>query len=854
MPTRADYRPPACDAGEVALWFDLDARETRVRAECSFRRNPAAAPGEPLVLHWRDMEIASLTVDGVAQAVGGRSGELAVVPRGETLTVSAEVVLDPAANTSLQGLYPAGAALVTHCEPEGFRRIIPFPDRPDVLVRMTATLAGSRADFPVLLSNGEREAEGAAPGGRHWVRWRDPVPKPCYLFALAAGPFETIEDRHVTRSGRTIALAAHVLNGPAERARFALDCLRSVMAWEERRLGREYDLDTYNIAVFSPLAFHAMENKGLNFFDESVGLVDPETATDLDRLGVEINVAHEYLHHWTGNRVPCRDWFELCLKEGLTTLRHQLYAEERHGPAMRLWPLRVFRTQQLPEDLGPSARPARPPEYAEPFNLYTPTAYIKSAEIFRMISELTGAEGFARGLNRFLDACDGRPARIEDALREIGAGAGVDLGGFLAWFETPGALAVAAEPLAEDVLGRPGMAVRRAGGAGDSRPLPLGRMDPDVEQVDAEVGEQTRIGGVPVLHGRSAELRWPADGRAAPMLFDGVSAPVILRERRGDAALAAAMTGGGDPCRRWDASQQLATRAIAAVLAGAAAEDAAHGLAGALGEVLARAADDPAMAAELIALPEPRALLEPLDFPDPEALHAAWSAVRGALGGMLDGALQRARAAVPAPPPDSHGPAAIGARALGNAALELWLAGGGAAAEAAARAQFAAAQSPNQEVAALRMLTRTHGGPDPALAETARRRWERRPALLRRWFEIQALRPAADTAETVRTLLRDPAFDAGDVAQARSLCSAFFVHNLRGFHDSGGGGYALLGEVLRDLDARNPVVAAWLLRSTDLGNWRRFAGPRGEAMRALLDGLAGACSAALADIVGRFLE
>ncbi|MBN9590241.1 MAG: iron chelate uptake ABC transporter family permease subunit, partial [Alphaproteobacteria bacterium] len=311
-----------------------------------FTRNPLADPDEPVVLHWRSLDVVRLIVDGKSYSVEGMSGEMAVVPTAHRFTVETEVVLQPDANESLQGLYRAGSSLVTHCEPEGFRRIIPFPDRPDVLVRIETTLNADKAAYPVLLSNGEIDGAGDIDANRHWVRWRDAVPKPCYLFALAAGPFTSIEDRHVTRSGRQITIAAHVLNGPAEQARFALDCLKSVMAWEEAWLGREFDLDTYNLAIFSPLAFHAMENKGLNFFDDSVGLIDADAAIDLDYLNVEINVAHEYLHNLTGNRVPCRDWFELCLKEGLTTLRHQLYAEAKYGPAMRLWPLKVFQSQQ----------------------------------------------------------------------------------------------------------------------------------------------------------------------------------------------------------------------------------------------------------------------------------------------------------------------------------------------------------------------------------------------------------------------------------------------------------------------------------------------------------------------------
>lgn len=836
MHRRSDYRPPASDGGHIDLTFDLDYEATRVSGRYSFDRRRGNVD-EPLRLDFRDLDIRRFVVDGAeVMAPSNGSGTIDLFFRGPQMQVEVETVLKPATNTSLQGLYRAGEMLVTHCEPEGFRRILPFPDRPDLAVTITTEIRADPLRFPVLLSNGQRDGQGSLADGRHWVRWADPVPKPCYLFALAAGSFQSISDRHVTRSGREIVLAAYVQNGDPEHARFALESLKRVMHWEEDWIEREFDLDCYSLVMFKPFAFPAMENKGLNFFEESIGLVDPETAVDLDYLNVEINVAHEYLHNWTGNRVMCRDWFELGLKEGLTTLRHQLYAEHRYGRFMQLWPIRAWRSRQLPDDMAPGARPVRPEDYVEPFNLYNPTTYIKSAVIFRMIYALVGEEVFRDALDGFLTAFDGKSATIDDMLAHLSRAAGTPLDVFVHWFALAGTPVLECKrTAAPDGGGR--MIIRRFPTEDASkRPIPLGIQCLGSSGIHVPFrvsGDISLRFSAPVLDGDRLIVDWQSSAGVVPSLPRGLSAPVIVKEQLSEAELVTLFRYEQDVYRRWEAGQQLATAITAAQMKDEkAGERLSQTWASALSRVLADEEIDGGLRAELLTPPDPRAMMGRLTFPDPLALCAASRGVLRSVSQRLDGQLsvlheqcrERARS--------GEDPAAIGERMFSAAVLQLWLVGGRTPAREAAYRQVETGKTVNDRVSAFLLMCQTGEIAGTDLLQKTADRWRGSPALMRRWFEGCALIPADDTAKHIAGMMAGDEFDRQDMTLARTVYTALFVRNMRTFHDCSWAGYTLLREAITSLDHEQPELGAWLLRSSDFMNWLRFPEPYRSAMRA----------------------
>ncbi|WP_374596573.1 aminopeptidase N C-terminal domain-containing protein [Sphingosinicella sp.] len=836
MRRRSDYRLPASVGGHIDLTFDLDYEATRVSGRYSFDRRPGNVD-EPLRLDFRDLDIRRFVVDGAeVMAPSNGSGTIDLFFRGPQMQVEVETALKPATNTSLQGLYRAGEMLVTHCEPEGFRRILPFPDRPDLAVTITTEIRADPLRFPALLSNGQPDGQGCLADGRHWVRWADPIPKPCYLFALAAGPFQSISDRHVTRSGREIVLAAYVQNGDPEHARFALESLKRVMHWEEDWIEREFDLDCYSLVMFKPFAFPAMENKGLNFFEESIGLVDPETAVDLDYLNVEINVAHEYLHNWTGNRVMCRDWFELGLKEGLTTLRHQLYAEHRYGRFMQLWPIRVWRSRQLPDDMAPGARPVRPEDYVEPFNLYNPTTYIKSAVIFRMIYALVGEEVFRDALDGFLTAFDGKSATIDDMLSHLSRTAGTPLDAFVQWFGLAGTPVLeCSRAVTPDGDGR--MIIRRSPTEGVSkRPIPLGIrcLDSSGASVPFQIsGDISLHLNAPVIDGDRLIVDWQSTADVVPSLLRGLSAPVIVKEQLSETECVMLFEYEEDVYRRWEAGQQLATAITAAQIKGEKrVGQLSEAWASALSRILADEGIEGGLRAELLTPPDPRALMGRLTFPDPLALCAASKRVLRSVSQRLDGQLsalhersqERARC--------GDDPTAIGDRMFSAAVLQLWLAGGGSPAREAAYRQVETGKTVNDLVLAFLLLCQAGEITGTDLLQKTAERWHGKPALMRRWFEGRALIPANDTAQHISGMLAGDEFDRQDMTLARTVYTALFVRNVRAFHAGSGAGYRLLCDVITALDHEQPELAAWLLRSSDFMNWFQFPEPYRSSMRA----------------------
>jgi aminopeptidase N len=838
QPTRRlDYRPPAFLVDRVELQFDLHPAATTVTARLELRRNPAHGDHTaPLHLDG-EATLLSLKLDGQdveTQRYRQDAQGLTVfdVPDAAVLDVATRI--DPAANTDLSGLYVSGGAFFTQCEAEGFRRITYFPDRPDVMARYAVTITAA-GDVPVLLSNGNPDGSGRTADGRHWARWDDPHPKPSYLFALVAGDLVSVRDHFITASGREVALGIWVRRGDETSCDHAMHCLKQAMRWDEETFGLEYDLDVFNIAAVSDFNMGAMENKGLNVFNTKYVLARPDTATDGDYQGIETVIAHEYFHNWTGNRITCRDWFQLSLKEGLTVFRDQQFSMDQGSAAVkRIGDVRVLRAAQFREDAGPLAHPVRPDSYVAIDNFYTATVYQKGAEVVRMMHTMLGREGFRRGMAEYVRRHDNSAATIEDFVAALSAGGGIDLSPFLAWYAQAGTPEITVRDhydagarryvltLSQETPATPGQA--------DKRPLPIpvaaGLLAPDGQEIAARTllldaaRQEVVFEGVPV----------PPE----PSLLRGFSAPVRLaglsRERL--RFLAAHDT---DPVARWDSLQQYALQIMRAQ-AEAWAPDAAvtldDGLMAAMRATLERADADHAYAAEMLALPQAAAVAAEMPVERWEALYAVRESLRTQIGTALRHELRATYDRLTDTGPYRIDGAAIGGRALRNACLRYLAAAGDVD---LAHAQFAAQANMTDVLSALSVLSLGDDAQRGAALAAFHARWRDDPLVLDKWFAIQAesIRPQA--LDDVQALYRHPDFSLRNPNRVRALVGAFAHANPLRFHAASGAGYAFLTGVLIELDPLNGQVAARLMGP--LANWRRQEPARAAMMRACLERL-----------------
>jgi aminopeptidase N len=835
---REDYRPPAWRVETVGLHFDLHPGATRVRAELALRRNPVADAAAPLRLDGEGLRLMGLALDG-ERLIGdrysiGKDGTLVIPDLPASCTLRTEVEIDPSANTELSGLYLSRGSYFTQCEAEGFRRITYFPDRPDVMARFTVTLAADAGTCPVLLSNGNPDARGTLPDGRHWARWIDPHPKPSYLFALVAGDLVAVRDRFVTRSGREVTLAIWVRHGDQDRCAHAMHALKQAMRWDEEMYGREYDLDVFNIAAVSDFNMGAMENKGLNVFNTRYVLARPESATDGDYQGIETVVAHEYFHNWTGNRVTCRDWFQLSLKEGLTVFRDQEFTADQGSRAVkRLADVRRLRAAQFPEDDGPLAHPVRPDSYIAIDNFYTATVYQKGAEVVRMLHTLAGPAGFRRGMDLYFERHDNQAVTIEDFVRAIGDGAGIDLSAFLRWYAQAGTPELTVgdsyDPAAcrytltlhQRVPPTPGQKVKQP----VPIPVAMALLGPDGHELP---------GSARVLLLTEERQDFTFDGIAAPpvpSLLRGFSAPVKLlgvpRERL--RFLAAHDT---DPFVRWDSLHAYATGLLLDLVRDWRGTPPAldGGLLAAMRATLDNAGADPAFAAEALVLPSEAYIADQMATADPDAVHAARQALRAQLGAALHDLLRETYDRLADRGPYRTDGAAIGRRALRNACL-AYLAAAGAEGVRLARAQFDAQANMTDVLAALDVLAATEGEDRTAALAAFHARWRGDDLVLDKWFAIQAASPRAATLAEVRALYRHPDFDLRNPNRVRALVGAFAANQVR-FHAASGEGYRFLADVVIALDPLNGQTAARLVNP--LGAWRRQDAARAGLMQAEL--------------------
>ncbi len=848
-----DYTPPAFLITTVALDIDIRVEFTRVTAKLAIARNPAAADaGGPLVLDGDGLEFISARLDDVAltsadcEATPARLTVHRVPASFELVTV---VHIAPEQNTQLMGLYASSDGYFTQCEAEGFRRITYFLDRPDVMARYETTIHAARERFPLLLANGNLADSGDEGDGRHWARWVDPFPKPCYLFAMVAARLDCLDSDFRTASGRAVKLSIFVEPGKLSQATFALESLKSAMRWDEEVFGLELDLDQYMIVAVGDFNMGAMENKGLNIFNTKYVLARADTATDMDFMMLDRVVAHEYFHNWTGNRVTCRDWFQLSLKEGLTVFRDQQYGGDRYSHALqRIQEVRLLRAAQFPEDAGPMAHPVRPSSYIEISNFYTATVYNKGAEVVRMIHTLIGPAAFRRGMDLYFQRHDGQAVCTEDFVAAMADASGFDFTQFKRWYEQAGTPVVEASGAYDAAARRYTLKLRQqcppTPGQSDKHafhiPLALGLVGADGYDLplclegETAGGETTRV--LSLINDESSYVFVGIASAPVPSLLRGFSAPVVLRHEYSDADLAHLMAHDSDSFNRWEAGQRLALNVLMRGI-----EDTRAGgtvtFPEAFFEACARLLDDaprdPAFAAEALSLPAAGYIAEQFDEVDPDAIFTVRTALRVELARRLESQFTDAFERSHSDAPYSPDPASAGRRALRNLALGYLMELEQPALNARCLGLLRQADNMTDAMAALSALANSECPERPQALAWFFERWQAEPLVIDKWFAVQASSRLPGTLDEVRALLTHPAFDIRNPNKVRALIGAFCQGNHVRFNAADGSGYAFAGEQIIALDPRNAQVAARLARAFD--RWRKFDAARQGHARAALE-------------------
>jgi aminopeptidase N len=826
---REDYRPPDWLVPQIALDFRLDPERTQVRARLTVQRN--GAHDRPLRLDAEALTVLYVKVDGQDVAYSYEADILTVPLGAGEAEVETLVEIGPRANTQLMGLYESGGILCTQCEAEGFRRITPFPDRPDVLSRYRVRIDAEQALYPVLLSNGDPIASGDGEEGRHWAEWHDPFPKPCYLFALVAGDLVANRDSFTTRSGRTVELGIWVREADLPKTQHAMDSLKASMRWDEEAYGREYDLAVFNIVAVSDFNFGAMENKGLNIFNSRYVLADAETATDADFDAVAGVVAHEYFHNWSGNRITCRDWFQLSLKEGFTVFRDQQFSADMGSEAVkRIEDVRVLRAAQFPEDGGPLAHPVRPESYLEISNFYTATIYNKGAELIRMMHTMLGAERFRAGTDLYFERHDGEAATCEDFVRAMEDGGGIDLTRFRLWYQQAGTPKVTASldhpPESGRATLRLAQAVPPTPGQPAKQPMPIPlRIALFGERSGTKIEERLVL-----LEDAETQIHFEGIGERPVLSINrGFSAPVIVETDRSGADLAFLSARDDDPVARYEAMQQLMLGTLIDAVSGREADREA--VVEAVRETLGNQALDPAFVAEAVLLPSEAYIGDHMLIVDPDAIRAAREGLRRRLAEVLEAQWRDAYAANAANRFE-YSPAAKGARRLRTVALGYLMASDAEDAPALAMRQFDDADNMTDRQGALGALTNSHAPEREAALRGFYERYRADALVLDKWFTVQALSTRDDALDEVEALARHADFTLSNPNRMRALVGAFAA-NQRAFHDASGRGYRFLADTILAVEKLNPQTAARLV--PPLGRWRRFDEARQALMRAELE-------------------
>ncbi len=850
---RTDYAPLAWTVERVALHFALAPDQTVVTSRLECVRMPGV-PDAPLPLHGEALERVSLTIDGAPPAPGQiheTAAGLEVRLGGERAVLEIATRIAPQANTTLSGLYMSHGGYFTQCEAEGFRRITYFPDRPDVMARYTVTLEADRESCPVLLSNGNLVAAGELDDGRHFARWEDPHPKPSYLFALVAARLVALERTLTTGSGREALLQVWVEEGNLDRTAHAMDSLVEALRWDEEAFGLELDLERYMIVAVSDFNMGAMENKGLNLFNAKYVLAKPDTATDADYEHIESVVAHEYFHNWTGNRVTCRDWFQLTLKEGLTVFRDQQFSADLLARAAgeaaasaravkRIDDVRVLRAVQFAEDAGPMAHPIRPDSYRQIDNFYTATVYEKGAEVIRMLHTLLGHEGFRNGMDLYFSYYDGQAVTCDDFVECMAEANGLDLDQFMRWYGQAGTPVVEASGEWDAAQSRYRLTLAqrtpsRSGQSEGTDPLPLvipvavGLIGPDGVDVPLRFEGESHGGATT----RVLELTKPRQSwtfvevpcEPVPSLLRGFSAPVRLELDESDERLAFRMAHDADPFNRWDAAQRYAERVVLAATGQAEGAGLPELFVAAYRKLLTDEALDPAFRAQACALPAESYLLERMHPADPVRLRAALMRSMRELGGRLEDDWLRLYLALEVPGAYRYHPSDAGRRALRNLALRYLAAAGSEEGLRRARIQFEYGENMTECFGALAAVVQSESPEAEGALEVFHARFREDDLVLDKWLALQAgtwrwAAAAPPVLERVRALMASPAYVATNPNKVYALLGTFFKANQAEFHAADGSGHAFWADQVIALDQSNPQVAARLVRAVE--NWRRY--------------------------------
>ena len=877
---RKDYVAPGFWVDTVEMGFDLDLQATHVATRITMRRNHDSAEKD-LVLFGASLKLLQLRMNGVnlKKSAYTIDGEVMRIPNApDDVTLEIETLINPLKNTSLSGLYASNGNFITQCEAEGFRKITWFPDRPDVMAKYTVMLRADKKKFPILLGNGNLIEEGDLGDGRHFAKWEDPFKKPSYLFALVAGKLVCQEEHYTLKSGRSVLLQVWVEDGNLDKTQHAMDSLKNSIRWDEERFGLELDLDRFMIVATSDFNMGAMENKGLNIFNTKYVLANSRIATDVDYAGIESVVGHEYFHNWTGNRVTCRDWFQLSLKEGLTVFRDQEFSADLVGTptgraVKRIEDVRVLRQVQFSEDAGPMAHPVRPDSFVEINNFYTVTIYEKGSEVVRMYYTLLGHDGFRKGMDLYFERHDGQAVECDDFRAAMADSSGRDLTQFERWYSQSGTPRVKAETaydvetqvytltLTQSCPATPGQAEKLP----FHIPVTMGLLDAEGKDIalycdayPAQSGATTLI--LELTEATQTFTFTGVSARPVPSLLRNFSAPVILDIEYTDEELGLLLANDSDPFNRWEAGQRLATRRLVkltkAVQAGEALELDTMFIE-ALRATLINEELDPSFRELVLTLPSEAMIAEEFEIVDPQAIHTARQFVRATLTQHLRAELLTAYEANLTPGPYSPDAASMAKRALKNLALSYLCAWADDSTFALATTQFDEAENMTDRLAALAALTNFNGNEaqQTSAAKSLKKfykEFKKEALVIDKWFMLQATAHTTDVAK-VRELMTHKAFTLSNPNRARSLTFSFCNANPSRFHAADGSGYALWAELVIELNKINPQVAARLARSLD--RWKKYPQHLQDHMKLALEKVAGTkkLSKDVAEVIGKAL-
>ncbi len=834
-----DYTCPEYLIDTVELEFDLDEQDTLVRSKLSLRRNPQSeVSNAPLVLMGEELQLVSIALDShlladTDFALSAESLTIHQVPQDQAFVVSIKNRINPKANTALEGLYLSSSMLCTQCEAQGFRKITWFLDRPDVMTRFKTTLMADKSKYPVLLSNGNKIAQGDLDNNRHWVSWEDPFAKPCYLFALVAGQLESVADQFTTMSGRQIALEIFVEQHNVDKCDHAMQSLKNAMLWDEQTYGLEYDLDLYMIVAVDHFNMGAMENKGLNVFNTKFVLARPDTATDSDYEHIEGVIGHEYFHNWTGNRVTCRDWFQLSLKEGFTVFRDQEFSGDRTSQAVkRIEDVNALRTRQFAEDAGPLAHPIRPEAYIEINNFYTLTVYEKGAEVVRMLHTLLGADGFRKGCDLYFARHDGQAVTCEDFVAAMEAANGVELKQFRLWYSQAGTPLLNVSQKYDADSQTLQLSIQQSCPATPNQaqklpmhiPVKLGLLAADGSAAEIVFnGQRSQEVTLDVTEAEQSFSFENLPQQPVVSLLRGFSAPVSLKIQRSLEELAFLLRHDSDTFSRWEAGQQLASQVIFKLI-----DDLQNQRPLALDAVVVEAyrsivnseSSDLSYQALLLTLPEESYLSGQMAVIDVDAIYQARQFVRKTLAVQLQAEFKQLYLQHHRDESGCFTADAVGRRRLKNTCLSYLLSLETAENYQLASQQFASAGNMTDQMAALSVMVNSHHPAKAQALDGFYQQWQQEALVIDKWFALQATSSLPNTFATVQALMQHPAFDMKTPNRVRALVGAFTQANPLHFHAKSGDGYRFLADQVLVLNSLNPQIASRMV--TGLAQWRRY--------------------------------